>query len=321
MSELDKHIKIAEFNVGSLLYGTNGPNSDIDIAGIFIENSDYMFSPFKNIEEISENTISKQENGKNDKNAIDKKYYALQKFIKLAYDNNPNMIEMLYINDENILFDSTEYKSLRRNAHLFINKNIVKKFYAYAISQENRMYQTANKILNYQKFYDMIKEHDLSDQLLLHAKKLLNNFNKRLVYNSLGQPDYYFEIAEGYTLPFSLTIKEAKNRLEEKLDKASYRKNYILDKAYDYKFASHVVRLLHEGYEGIVDKKITFPLKNASEIKAIKNGEVDIEDLKLIIEKYKTQYMYAEIYNDLPEYGKHINDIENALKHMYKRHI
>lgn len=312
--------KIAEFNVGSVLYGTNGPNSDIDISGIFVEPIHDLLSPFgKCKQEISESVISKLDNGKNSSDAIDKKLYSLQKFVKLAYENNPNIIEMLYINDENILIDSPEYIHLRSSSHLFLNKNIVDTFYGYAISQENRMYQTTDKVLSYRKFYDMIKDKNPNDILLSHSSELLNNFQKKLKYNSTENVEYYFQIAEGFSLPFSLTIKESMNRLSEKIDKSSYRSDYILNKGYDFKFASHVVRLLSEGYEAITEHEIVFPLKNRELIKYIKEGKTELEEVKSIINSYKDMYKKIEFNNSLPKYGEYIKDVEDLIYSIYDR--
>ena len=75
--------------VGSTAYGLNTPESDIDIKGITIAPKEYYFG-LKNFEQ--------QEIGK------DCTIYAINKFVRLARDNNPNIIEMLYTDSKHILF-------------------------------------------------------------------------------------------------------------------------------------------------------------------------------------------------------------------------
>ncbi|MFA5049275.1 MAG: nucleotidyltransferase domain-containing protein, partial [Patescibacteria group bacterium] len=70
--------------VGSTCYGLNTPTSDIDMKGICIPPKEYYFGLKK---------FEQQENGKDDTT------YAIKKFVSLARDCNPNIIEMLYVDE------------------------------------------------------------------------------------------------------------------------------------------------------------------------------------------------------------------------------
>ncbi len=310
--------KIAEFRVGSILYGTNTPESDEDYAGIFIEPIEYLFSPFRNIEEINDSIKSKKEDGKNDKDAIDRKFYSMQKFIKLAYDNNPNITEMLFINKDNILLDSEIYQELRSKSHLFINQNMFKKFYGYAISQEHKMYIKSDKYNNILKLYNIVKT--FSDKMKLEdIKDHLSEFKIYIkLLNDGRHSDEYLSIGESYELPTNLHLKDVINKLEYILEKASYRSEYIFKKGYDYKFGSHVVRLLDEAIEFATEGILTFPLKNVEQIKQIKTGNVDMNELSLIIEEKKNILNELELKTTLPPYGKYLKDIEKMVMSFYK---
>lgn len=93
---------IYKIKSGSHLYGINTPLSDEDYLGIYLNTPEELFG-LHNSEILEDNIVSKQENGRNDKDAIDCKYYELRKFIKLAVNNNPTILEMLFATPENII--------------------------------------------------------------------------------------------------------------------------------------------------------------------------------------------------------------------------
>lgn len=129
---------------GSLSYGTNIDEvkakklskesghpweehlSDVDIRGIFIPHEKYLYGTQK-IEEFI------------DKNEEDTVYFSLAKFLKLALEGNPNVVEQLFVRDEDILYMHPIGKELRANRHWFISKNAYGRFGSYAWAQLKRM--------------------------------------------------------------------------------------------------------------------------------------------------------------------------------------
>lgn len=70
---------------GSHLYGLNTPTSDLDYVGVYVEDSfEDFIDPFNTKDEMDMSIKSKKENGKNDKDAVDEKYFHIKKFIKLC---------------------------------------------------------------------------------------------------------------------------------------------------------------------------------------------------------------------------------------------
>lgn len=100
--------------------------SDVDIRGIFIPHPKYLYGT-NAIDEfrcpIDEDTV----------------YFSLQKFITLAIECNPNVVEQLFVRDEDILFMNEYGKELRDMRHLFLSKNAYARFASYAHSQLKRM--------------------------------------------------------------------------------------------------------------------------------------------------------------------------------------
>ena len=156
--------KILECIIGSNLYGTNTPDSDKDYIGIFIADEEYYIG-LKNVEEIDESIIKKDESGKNTKEAVDKKYYEIRQFFKLAIQNNPNIVEILFMNQDNIIQSHMVWDLIQSYRDWFLNsKQIKNRFLGYAMSQKHKMFV---KLEN----YDIFKE----------AYFILENFNKKFL--------------------------------------------------------------------------------------------------------------------------------------------
>lgn len=111
---------------GSHSYGTNIPSSDVDIRGVFIAPPDNIISTIS-VAEQSQSTEA------------DETIFEIRKFIMLAAENNPNIIELLYTDESNIQFIDWPMQILRENAHLFLSKKARHSFSGYAMSQLHRI--------------------------------------------------------------------------------------------------------------------------------------------------------------------------------------
>lgn len=116
---------------GSYSYGTNNASSDIDVRGVFIPSTDALlgFSSFDVYEDKKTDTV----------------LYSLPKFIKLASDCNPNVLEMLFCNEDDYLFLSPEGKILYSNRNLFLTKRAYYTFGHYAFSQLSKIEEATSE--------------------------------------------------------------------------------------------------------------------------------------------------------------------------------
>jgi len=112
---------------GSHAYGLNTPESDIDYRGCFMVPLDILLSPFSNIEQIES---TKKE---------DYQYYGIHKFFKLVAENNPNMIELLYMPKDTVLYKHSIYEIIEKNRDLFLSKKAKYTYSGYAFAQLRRM--------------------------------------------------------------------------------------------------------------------------------------------------------------------------------------
>ncbi len=308
---------------GSHLYGLVTPESDLDYVGVAIEsNFEDFINPFKKVDEFDCSIKSKQSNGKNDKDAIDEKYFHLNKFLKLLSQCNPNLTEMLFSFKDCIEYINPMFKSLFIDSpELFINKGLINRFIGYAISQEHKSHiKTKNydQLNNYKNYLNEILNY--RDKLIDHLNDSNNPFNGtysfklRKVEHSSTNIETYIDVGDS-SFPLSITIKEAINRIDNRLGKGSHRIKDMLIHKYDPKFLSHTVRLLIEGLELMKTGRLTFPLskENREIVMNIKLGNTPYEDIIPIIEELKLDFKNNEEACSLPK--------KPNLKEINKRYI
>ena len=117
---------------GSKAYGLDTPQSDTDIRGVFIlpKNTFYSTQYFEQISDI--------------KNDIT--YYELRRFIELLSKNNPNILELLNIPEDCLLFKHFLFEKLKKIQVL--SKLCQHTFAGYAMTQIKKARGLNKKILN-----------------------------------------------------------------------------------------------------------------------------------------------------------------------------
>lgn len=110
---------------GSIAYGTNTADSDVDIRGFYQESlADIISGKVKDTIEDS---------------AADTVVYSLRHFVSLCKNANPNVFELLGTRDEHVIFINDVGRLFRENKHLFYSKRVFKTFGGYATSQLRRI--------------------------------------------------------------------------------------------------------------------------------------------------------------------------------------
>lgn len=110
---------------GSYAYGTNTPESDIDLRGIALNSAREILLDrcFEQVIDTPSDTV----------------VYGFNKFVSLLKACNPNIIEMLGCKPEQYLILKEEGKLLLDNYHLFLSKRAVNTFGGYAMQQLKRL--------------------------------------------------------------------------------------------------------------------------------------------------------------------------------------
>jgi len=278
LREYAEENRILEITSGSHLYGTNTEESDEDYLGVFMPPTEYVLG-LQSVKEVDLGIASKLESGRNSKDAVDRKLYEFRKFCQLAMANNPNIIEMLFVDEKNIKFVNECGRRLLDIRHLFPSKVAAKKFIGYAHSQRHKMIVKRDHFNRLQQGFAMLEK--LPDKMCM-VEVIKEPFN--LVREGLGRSELFVKKSSHIhigDLCFepAIYVKKARRRIKERLDKVTSRKDLIMKHGFDLKYAAHLIRLLTEGVTLLETGELTFPLHNAQELLDIRNGSLTVEQV------------------------------------------
>lgn len=280
---------------GSHLYGTNTPTSDMDYMSIHIGDKYYYFGLDDKKDEIDLSIVDKNETGKNTEDAIDDKSYEIKKYVKLAIMSNPNILEMLYVNDKNLIHIDEYGKQLLDNKYLFISKKAYSSFIGYASSQKHKMFIKKENHKQLKEAYNFFTS-------------INNNKTHLMQYvedESLDMP-FIIEHKNNYQigdLSFQkhIFIKKVISILADRLSKLTNRDELILKYGYDTKFASHLIRLLDEGKQILEEGKLTFPIRMKDVVLDIKQGKYKIDEVIQLSDEMENELKIIKEKSELPE--------------------
>jgi predicted nucleotidyltransferase len=111
---------------GSHAYGTSLPTSDLDIRGIAIAPRPCYLGFLQEFEQAVQSDPDLQ-------------IFELRKFLRLACDANPNVLELLYTDPEDHLLVTPPMERLFENRALFLSRKAKHTFSGYATSQLKRI--------------------------------------------------------------------------------------------------------------------------------------------------------------------------------------
>jgi uncharacterized protein len=330
-----KHKILFKAIVGSQAYGTNTPESDVDIKGIYIQSND----------EILSNRYKEQINV-----TKDECYYEIQRFLQLAKSANPTILELLYTPDDCILETSPEFELLKQNRDKFLTKKCYNSFSGYAYQQIQKA-TGLDKKMNYEK--EKITQKSIIDfcYINLHSGKVfkLNEFIEdfdmikeniglvkldhfkdiyALYYDDSGQIGYRCLVKENSTQlrcsivaknqnPFCILYfnsQEYSKYCKEYKEYNEWLKNrntarYVDVEAHgqkiDGKNLLHCRRLIDVALEIPILKTINVRRENAEYLLSIRKGKVSLEEVlekaKKDIESLKDIYLNSDLPDDIDD--------------------
>lgn len=185
---------ICEHISGSHAYGTNIESSDIDIRGLFCADKIKIVTPWFR---IKEQNISGE----------DTKYYEISHFMNLLLDQNPNIVETLWIDESDIKKTSLAYSLLRENRKEFLSSKVAFTYTGYAISQLKRI-KGHNKWINNPQPVDPPKQKDFVSLLQWFGKEKNLKFSLNSLKDDFRLVPYSREIYGIVELPGYKTFSE-----------------------------------------------------------------------------------------------------------------
>jgi uncharacterized protein len=255
---------------GSRLYGTNIESSDYDFKGVAIASKDYYLGYLKHFEQLER----KVQNGA----PHDLTITALWKFVNLATDCNPNIVELLYADDSQVFHIDRFGEELVGIRERFITKKARHTFSGYAHGQLKRIKSHRAWLLNPPKEKPTRKQYGLSETSKV-SKSELGAFDKLVeggkeiemtkeVLTLFVREKQYAAAKENWDKyeNWKRTRNEARSELEAQF-------------GYDTKHAMHLVRLMRMCKEILSSGQVLVRRPDAMELLDIRRGAWSYDQL------------------------------------------
>jgi len=311
---------------GSHAYGTQREDgsSDEDIRGVFIAPLHYAFDLF-NSSFVGSGTIAQRlkgalgdiadgnyasaaeqirqaqdpENGDLStsvgtvgKPGADEELHELRKFLKLVADNNPNLLEALWI--ERLIRTTTPvWERIRKARDLFLSKKARFTFSGYCFSQIKRI-ETHRGYLLHPPSHKPTRE-----EFGLPCETIISKENRNAI---LSIPEQW--VSEGarevvlkekrYNSALEIWTSYCKWERERNPARKELERKY----SYDTKHATHLIRLSKMCIEILRDGEVLVYRPDRDELRQILNGEWPYEKVMAEANKYEAQA--EELYEKSP---------------------
>jgi uncharacterized protein len=275
IQQLAERNRIFTTRAGSHAYGLATESSDEDFRGVFIglPNNVAGLYPVEQCELSGDNVI-----------------FELRKFVLLAKDCNPNIIELLFVDESDILFQTEWWQRLKAQRALFLTKRAKFTFSGYAMAQLKR-------IRGHNRWLNDPQPVETPDP----ARYLKTKF-----IEGLGQREVFDQAA------YDMAMKQWRQYWEWKTNRNPKRAALEEEHGFDCKHAMHLIRLLRMGIEIMHGQGVIVKRPDRDELLAIRNGVMGYDELVALAEGYERQLDELYDQSDLP----HAPDVEKINRLM-----
>lgn len=281
---------------GSHAYGTAFPDSDKDVRGVFIAPLESAFNLFgatrifngemfdqlqaarRLLEEGQLETLSSVLSTMSNPSmgdlklsvetvhdtGVDAELQELRKFMKLAADCNPNIVEFLYV-EQGIEHCTPQWEKIVEHRDWFLSKKAKFTFSGYAISQLRKIEKYREYLRTPPTHKPTLEEYDAVPNYPLNFCNAVMTLGQGRVPDSIWEVvkntrDYYTALVEWNDYQCYL-----RNRNEK-------RAGYELKYGFDTKHAMHLIRLMRMAHEILKEGRVVVHRPDAEELMAIREG-------------------------------------------------
>ena len=303
---------------GSYGYGTNREGSDVDFRGVTLNlPSDLIgLTSFEQFEDRTTDTV----------------IYGFNKFVSLLVNCNPNIIELLGLDDDQYYIRSELGQTLLDNRHLFLSKRAAASFGHFADAQLRRLQNAIAR--------DSLPQSEREQHILRSVRNSLEDFNKRQREEERNNTRLYVDAAvtEGldteifldvdlkhYPLRRYTDMMNTLNSVIRDYDKIGKR-NHKKDDTHLNKHAMHLIRLFMMGIDILQNEEIRThrPKEDLTLLMSIRNGDY-MEEGKMsdrffdMLADYEERFEQAERASTLPD-TPDMDRIEELVEEI-NRHV
>jgi hypothetical protein len=268
---------------GSVAHGMYVPKSDPDS----IDDKDVMgvyVAPLEHYLGFGRRDVYEQWEGE-----WDCVFYELRKFIRLLLNCNPNVLSLLWIKPNGIIYENPLGVRLRERRDLFITKKAFHSFTGYAHAQFKKMISFNQEA---QAFMQQLEEQLLSfgiDPESCDAGHPLRTIEGRPF---VGATTETMEVVKRY--------RGERRRYYSGGYMGQKRRALVRRVGYDAKNAAHLIRLLRMGVEFLTEGTMHVERADAPELLDIKRGAWSLDKVKAEAERLFQLAQEAYVRSPLP---------------------
>lgn len=270
---------------GSHAYGTNIATSDLDVKGVCIEPMRHQLGFLHTFEQLERSPV--------DGVGEDEVIYSLKKFAKLAADCNPNIIEVLHVDESDVIALDEFGEELRSHKDAFLSKKAKYTFSGYAHAQLKRIKTHRSWLLNPPTVVPTRAAFGLSETAKVSQSEL-GAFEASL------QQGMDIELPKDVLTLFVLEkrYQSAKTQFEqyENWVKSRNVKRAALEAKYGYdtKHGMHLLRLMRMCVEILETGKVNVRRPDAEELLGIRSGQWSYD--RLVDEAERLESKCSDLY-------------------------
>ena len=276
---------------GSKAYGTNLPTSDTDIRGIATNTANDILCGHDFDVIVDEKT--------------DTVIYSLEKILTLLTNCNPNVIEILFVREDDIIYIDEIGKLLYDNRHIFLSNKCMETFGGYANQQLYRLRQ---------KTLSKLSEEDYNSHIAKTIEGMKDHFRKSYhiepfidiksdkngLYADIHQTTCSVEI-------FASLINEINNVIRTYKKNSSRNEKALIHNKIN-KHAMHLIRLYRMASELMLTGSVcTYRDDDHNLLMSIRNGEYNTENGQMndeffeLVKEEEKKFNEAKTYSKLPD--------------------
>jgi len=298
---------------GSFAYGLNIETSDEDFKGICVKPLQYYYGFLHSFEQY-EHMGSKSD-------GIDKVIYSLDKFVKLATDCNPGIIEVLNVDNSDVIHMNEFGEQLRSWRNEFLSKKARFTFSGYANAQLKRIKTHRSWLLNPPK-----AKPDRSDYGLFGVREIsktdLGAFQELENQQAIELQNLPTNVVELLTKEKAYSSAKLYWDQYQNWVKTRNKERAIMEEkfGFDTKHGMHLIRLMRMCKEILEGKGVIVKRHDREELLDIRRGKWPYEQLVEQAEKLDIECGVLYETSKLPKEPNR-NKLNDLLVDMTERYL
>jgi hypothetical protein len=328
---------IFECKIGSHLYGTSTVNSDEDYQGVFLPSEKDLLGLARSPRELMSG-IKQSVGDRNQAGDIDRKHYAVQRFIELGAEGQPAMLEMLFVPSNLVVTTTSEWADVISCRNNFLSQRGIRPFLGFAQAQANRATlkgknlnlvlalieafspevtkNSRSTVIEFLEISELDKTR-AKDNPEVSVEAKLAGVAVDYFVNEYGFPQ--IDIAGRHFDP-AIIVKSMLDSLKTLEERYGSRVRNAATAGYDFKSLSHACRLITEAEELLLTGSITLPRPDAAFLLQVKQGLIDREWFGFLTQEIERIDKAILPQCNLPK-DPNIQALEELCVRLLRRHM